>query len=83
MSQEYDKGTANGFLGTAFVSFLSCRETNRFLDKFSIKGQIFDRTGFLGTKKNNLILQMGYMSCDLSAEIAPEPRDIIWENQAY
>ena len=70
-------------LGAAFVSFKTEKERMDFEKRYSIKGLIYKATGQCGDSQERLTLSLPEGRFDLYTVTAPEPRDLIWENQGY
>jgi len=84
MEKDFTEGNAKGFLGTAFVSFETSQETKDFYEDFRFRGPLYHMCGIQAEQRRSFSFSVdNFNYSSLYAEEAPEPRDIIWENQRY
>lgn len=80
MGEDFEKGNAKGFQGSAYVSFKTCDEADDFLKKYQLTGYCTDVTGLGGKVRNKLVMHLGEKEFILHAEDPAEPSDILWKN---
>lgn len=85
VSQEklFEECNPNFLLGSAYVSFHTWQDAQKFEEYFGFSGKIYDFTGYCPQQENKLVLDFGKKQFNLHVDIAPQPSDIIWENLPY
>lgn len=81
--KQFENGKAKGFQGSAYVSFKTSKEANKFLRKYRLSGYFTELTGLGGKHKHSLKMKIGSKEFKMHAENPAEPSEILWMNQAY